>query len=109
MAKDAVQLMISRRTVAGIHRHRKVAQRRLLSTLVLLLAAVRSVSASNCVLLAKDADTVLPNANEYTGRRSTSSSAVFGLQKGNVGQPTVLALVLLHNLRKQADFEGEIG
>jgi hypothetical protein len=98
-----------RRTVAGIQRHRKV-QIRLLGTLVLLLAAVRSAAASNCALPAKDADTVHVNARSNTLRRGTSSNVLFGVQKWNAVPPTVLelelelvlVLVLVCNLRKQA-------
>jgi hypothetical protein len=103
----AVQMMISRRTVAWL---RKIAQRRLPGTLVLLLAAVISAAASNCALPAKDADTVVLCATSYIGVQGTSSSVLFGVQKRNVQKPKVLErepvlgleLVLLRNLRKQA-------
>jgi hypothetical protein len=68
---------------------RTVAQRRVLSTLVLLLAAVKSAAGSKCALPAKYADTVLPNANEYIGGKGTSSSVLCGVQKRNVMTPTV--------------------
>ena len=79
----------------------KGSSRRLLGTLVLLLIAARS--ASNCVLPAKDADILASRATSYTtGGRVTSSSVLFGVQKGNVMQPPLLelALVLLRKSRK---------
>ena len=96
-----MQKKICRRIIVGIHRLRKVAHRRLLGTLVLLLIAARSVSASNCVC--KDADILASRATSYaTGGRVTSSSVLFGVQKGNVMQPPLLelALVLLRKSRK---------
>ena len=74
----------------------KGSSRRLLGTLVLLL-----ISASNCVC--KDADILASRATSYTtGGRVTSSSVLFGVQKGNVMQPPLLelALVLLRKSRK---------
>ena len=76
----------------------KGSSRRLLGTLVLLLIAARS--ASNC---AKDADILASRATSYTtGGRVTSSSVLFGVQKGNVMQPPLLelALALLRKSRK---------
>ena len=61
----------------------------------------KSVSASNCVC--KDADILASRATSYaTGGRVTSSSVLFGVQKGNVMQPPLLelALVLLRKSRK---------
>ena len=89
----------------GGHRLRgKLAQRRVPSTLVRLLAAVRSVPASNCALPAKDAGTVVLHATRYTGVKDTRDSVLFGVQKVNVMQPKVREweLELLCNLRKQA-------
>jgi hypothetical protein len=81
-----------------------VAQRRLLGTLVQVLAAVRSEPASSCVLPAKDAGTVVLRATRYTGMEGTSNSVLFGVQRGNVQQRKVREwdLALLLNLRKQA-------
>ena len=96
-------MMIFKLTEAGRHRLRKIAQRRVPGTLVLLLVAVRSAEASNCVLPAKDAGTAVLLAIIYIGK-NTSSSVLFGVQRGNVQQPVVLEweLVVLHNRRKQA-------
>jgi hypothetical protein len=81
-------------TVVGRHRLRKIrkmAQRKEPGTLVLLLAAVRSVPASKCALPAKDADTVVLRATRYTDVKGTRNSVLFGVQKGNAQQRKVRA------------------
>ena len=95
--------MSSRRILLG-RRRQMAAQRRQPGTLVLLLVAVRSAAASNCVLPAKYADTVVLRARSYIGVKGTSSSVLFGVQKRNAQQPAVREweLVLLLNLRKPA-------
>jgi hypothetical protein len=82
-------MMTLKITVVGRHRLRKMAQRKEPGTLVRLLAAVRSVPPSKCVLPAKDAGTVVLRATRYTGVKGTSNSVLFGVQKGNVQKPNV--------------------
>ena len=72
---------------------------------MLLLAVVRSAAASNCVLLAKYADTAHARVRWHIGVQGTSSSVVFGVQPIVLAWVLELALVLLRNLRKQTQMK----